>query len=277
MFFWRSCLLALPVVAAGVTPLSAQVVHWSAASGGNGHWYEAVYVPAGIDWASADVAARVAGGHLASVSDAAENDFVFGLVDDPRFWFPDRYNSNIGPWLGGVQPSGSPEPAGGWEWVTGEPFTWTSWAAGEPNNLGGNEDRLHFFYNPAPTRMPHWNDLPGFVATIVGYVVEYELTLDPAVPGVAGQWNSLQVRWASPGEMVYLVGGLGPGSTAVPGCPGLYVDIANPVVGGAEVADARGNATFSVFLPAKLAGQQAYGQAVEIATCRVSNLLVQSF
>jgi hypothetical protein len=42
---------------------------------------------------------------------------------------------------------------GTWVWITGEPFTFSNWAGGEPNNLGG-EDCVQMYVQGV------WNDLP---------------------------------------------------------------------------------------------------------------------
>src|SRR5215216_4699575 len=70
-----------------------------------------------------------------------------------------------GPWLGGLQPPGSIEPAGGWMWHTGEPFSFLGWNTGEPNNNAGNEDRIDLFGYRAPLG-DLWNDKAGNVAGI---------------------------------------------------------------------------------------------------------------
>lgn len=49
------------LVAVSASVLCAEPVRWA----GNGHLYEAVYVPEGISWSSAEAAAEQAGGHLA--------------------------------------------------------------------------------------------------------------------------------------------------------------------------------------------------------------------
>ena len=55
----------------------------------------------------------------------------------------------FGPWLGGY------EASSGWSWVTGEPWTWSNWMPGEPNNVCPfGEDRLHFI-----EYIDQWNDL----------------------------------------------------------------------------------------------------------------------
>jgi prepilin-type N-terminal cleavage/methylation domain-containing protein len=77
-----------------------------------------------ITWADAKKAAEAAGGHLATVSNQAEWDQIRAL---PKYGYA--------LWLGGYQ-TGNDEPAGGWAWVTGEPWECTAWSPGEPNNHG---------------------------------------------------------------------------------------------------------------------------------------------
>ena len=102
----------------------------------NDHYYYAIS-PGPIDWETARVASQSfsylgATGHLATINDAAEADFL---------------NSTFGnrAWVGASQDLNSPnysEPLGAWTWVTGEAFSYSNWASGEPNNAGGSEHYL---------------------------------------------------------------------------------------------------------------------------------------
>ena len=154
----------------------ATLVEWPISSGGNGHFYEVVVVPEGIDWGSANSEAIAAGGYLATITSEAENDFIFDLVRvfeefwSPRIWpewLPLYLN---GPWLGGFQPEGSPELAGNWQWVTGEPFVFSNWATGEPDNWD-QDDRLQMYAGGTLNDNSKWNDHLGVWHTH-GYVVE---------------------------------------------------------------------------------------------------------
>jgi hypothetical protein len=125
------------------------------------------------------------GGHLASITSAAENAFVYSLVSpDPTLWVLEGATGNgIGPWLGAFQPPGSPEPGGGYQWVDGEPFVYTNWAPWEPSNGVGSpgnaglgiEDRIHFFGSGGLIGSG-WNDYPAAPAPPqilpVSYIVE---------------------------------------------------------------------------------------------------------
>jgi len=74
-------------------------------------------------------------GHLATIQDAQENDFLATTFGARA-------------WLGAIQDVNSPtysEPSGGWTWITGEAFTFSNWAPGEPNDFNGNEEYLEVF------------------------------------------------------------------------------------------------------------------------------------
>ena len=149
----------------------ATPVQWSSTVGGNDHWYEAISLPY-ISWTDAKLAAEELEylglkGHLATITSDAENSFLFNLLPD---------NSVNNPyWLGGFQDPELPEPPtnSGWQWVTGETWSYTNWNGGEPN--GVNEDALTF------TLGGKWNDAPTWynLYTNGGYVVEFEPVPEP--------------------------------------------------------------------------------------------------
>src|SRR5438128_7165567 len=60
------------------------------------------------------------------------------------------------------------EPASGWRWVTGEPWSYTDWGAGQPDNGSGIEHYLGYFLGK------QWNDFTTSNPGIHGYVVEFE-------------------------------------------------------------------------------------------------------
>ncbi|GAB4040008.1 MAG: hypothetical protein Fur0014_10170 [Rubrivivax sp.] len=158
-------MLAAALAAFGGAAAVAAPVQWTIASGGNGHWYEAV-AASSITWEQAKAAAEAAGGHLATITSAGENSFIAALV-------PDYGTTGESPyWLGGFQVGGDPPANAGWQWVTGEAWGYTNWASGEPNNTG-NEDVLAFaFFAGGDT----WNDAPaGYTGygQFGGYVIEY--------------------------------------------------------------------------------------------------------
>jgi hypothetical protein len=156
---------------------------WDAAIGGNNHRYEAVYVEAGLSWTAARDAAILRGGYLASVTSAEENIFIYGLVLDSKFWPQDAQGFFQGPWLGGFQSTATGEPTGGWEWVNGDPWTYTNWALSgpinpQPDNWLGIENYLGMLsYGPLA---PFWNDYQvdprenAMLGPVTGFIVEYD-------------------------------------------------------------------------------------------------------
>ena len=181
------------------TLAEASPVEWTVASGGNGHFYELVTTP--TLYVDAVTTAAGMGGYLATVTSAAENAFLAGLL-----------TTGFPAWLGGFQNPANPgyvEPAGGWEWSTGEPFVYTNWAGGEPGDtftgtpdLGGNED--HLGMNGAPAILGTWFDIngsPGYGA-LIDYFVEYDSA--PPAPEFSGVFSSIP----NFGWIVSLAGGL---------------------------------------------------------------------
>ena len=164
----RRVILLLVLISGSVS--LATPVQWSTDEGGNGHLYEAVVDEPGISWTQARDAAELAGGYLVTLTSQEENDFVFGLVDDDIYWY---HGINLrGPWIGGFQPDGSPEPDGNWQWVTGESFDFQNWDTGQPNEFQSNNENFIHFGNQ-PTRTPVWNDLPEDFPEIQSYIIEY--------------------------------------------------------------------------------------------------------
>lgn len=180
-------LATLPVAEASSSGVNPVPRKWS----GNGHYYEAVLVPGGITWEQARVAAFARGGYLATLTSAAENDFAHSLIArSSRYWAASGNASSpstVGPWIGLSQTNGSPEPAGGWTWVTGQPLDYANWAPGRPNNLENKENYAHFWGAGADNRAKTWNDIPNdprdlvTVASVrpVAYVVEYDANPRP--------------------------------------------------------------------------------------------------
>jgi hypothetical protein len=95
-----------------------------------GHAY-AILDAAGT-WAQGKAAAEgtVVNGltcHLLTINSQAEQDFIENnLLPLP--------NDESG-WIGGRQPPNQATPSANWGWVTGEPFAFTNWNTGEPNDL----------------------------------------------------------------------------------------------------------------------------------------------
>jgi hypothetical protein len=152
------------------------VTKWRTEDGGNDHYYAVTCSTEGrITWDNAQAAAEASGGHLVTNTSAEENAFVFGLADDAGFWNLTTFKCLVGPWLGGLQPAGSSEPAGGWKWVTDEPFTYTNWEEGDPDNFDGDDKIIFWGGCGGQGRSPFWVDLVGDQrGEVTSYVTEWE-------------------------------------------------------------------------------------------------------
>jgi len=115
----------------------------------NGHSY---YRSTGLmTWTAARASCISMGGHLVTVTTAAENSFIYGLWPSGWIGLTDEVTE------------------GTWKWVTGEPYSYSSWNGGEPNN-SGNEDYVQFVSGG------RWNDLGNNYS--LNYVLEFDYIVD---------------------------------------------------------------------------------------------------
>ena len=71
-----------------------------------------------------------------------------------------EFANNKGFWLGLFQDPDATEPTGGWQWLSGAPYTYANWISGEPNDSGGVEDRAEVTPNSG-----QWNDTTGSLSS----------------------------------------------------------------------------------------------------------------
>ncbi|MBI5631876.1 MAG: carboxypeptidase regulatory-like domain-containing protein [Nitrospirae bacterium] len=159
--FLLACLLL--VFAA---PIYAQVLNPA-----NGHYYELIQNTA--TWYTArDTAAGMSynglQGHLATITSQGENAFVLNT------WPELGYSAEV--WIGGSDEASE----GNWQWLTNEPWAYTYWNGGEPNNADGGENCLDYKY-------AGWNDSPCDAQ--FWYLVEYEPAIcTPPPSGMVAWW-----------------------------------------------------------------------------------------
>jgi len=116
----------------------------------NGHTYFLSNTTVTPEVAHANAIA--AGGHLVTISDAAENLFV------------SQFNSGR-IWIGHTDR----DVEGQWKWISNEPVNYTNWAPGEPNNAGGNEDWAVINWSGSN---PDWND--WYFNSTAYYAIEFD-------------------------------------------------------------------------------------------------------
>jgi hypothetical protein len=166
-----AALLAITSLSALSSPAYAVPVQWRTQDGGNNHFYEVV-TDRSLSWSAAQSIAGSAGGYLATITSASEEQFVSTLLADSGA-------STGGYWIGLAK-----DQSGTWAWTNGETSTYTSWAEGQPDNYLGWEDRGQILWTATPDEYYFWdrglwNDAPeiGYgdqisVINRAGYVTE---------------------------------------------------------------------------------------------------------
>jgi len=122
-------------------------VEWRASEGGNGHWYQLV-IEGHPSWTQAKLMAELRGGYLATLTSQAESDLAGVLSRGMPAML-----------LGGFQDRTSPdysEPLGAWKWITGEPWSFSNWGKGEPNDASNGHG------DPGEDYLYSWTGAQGF-------------------------------------------------------------------------------------------------------------------
>jgi len=155
----------------GAQPGRAQAwIQWSSAVGGNNHYY--ALTPSATNWTAAQKLAVSWGGTLATITSSNEQNFIntnfligafehlplwIGLVDLPK---KGVFSGKLGP----VEVHIGSRPGVKFQWVTGEPFSYSNWKPGEPSNTppGENYVAINWEYSDNPPRgiKGDWNDTP---------------------------------------------------------------------------------------------------------------------
>ena len=100
-------------------------------------------VKAPMTWEEARVYCESRGGHLAVILDQDQMDEITALLTEQEVYTT---------WLGAHNRNSS----GGFQWLTGDPFSFAVWAIGEPNNDGGDEHYLMMYRKEGQGWV--WND-----------------------------------------------------------------------------------------------------------------------
>lgn len=162
--FRNAALTALTAAALAVVgrPGDALAVDGTVFDPATGHWYAYVDATAPSNWSTCGAAAAAEGGYLATITSAEEQTWVaenLGIAGRPAAW------------LGATDTV----TEGTWEWASGEVWTFSNWAAGEPSDAAGTENWLAI----APDGT--WSDEPG-TQTMWGYIVEWDTDPNPQPP-----------------------------------------------------------------------------------------------
>jgi hypothetical protein len=163
---------AIAALLMGTQPGRAQTwIRWSSAAGGNNHFY--ALTPSPTNWTSAQSLAVSWGGTLATITSSNEQNFInttflAGAFEHLPLWIglidPPAKKGTFSGKLGSMEVQIGLHPRVNFQWVTGEPFSYSNWKPGEPNNSppGENYVAINWEYSDDPPRglKGDWNDTP---------------------------------------------------------------------------------------------------------------------
>ena len=130
-----------------ITELEAQGYYFY-----GGHTFK--YFDTAVTWAEAKTACETRSGHLATSTSEEKNTFLTTITTETL-------------WLGATDEV----TEGVWKWVTGEAWSYTKWASGEPNNSDGSDGVEHYLLMGHQS-IGTWNDVT--LTSSFGYICEWD-------------------------------------------------------------------------------------------------------
>jgi len=123
---------------------TGEPLQWPVADGGNGHYY--LLTSEEMFWKEAEAQAVSWGGRLASILSLEEQLFI-----NDTFLSGDDSTRHL--WIGLTEE----RQEGVWEWTSGDPYEFSYWYPGEPNNWTMDED--YVIINWGASKVGGWNDI----------------------------------------------------------------------------------------------------------------------
>lgn len=165
---------------------AAEVLHGPVTNSANSHLY---YLLTEDSWQNSEAEAVRRNGHLATIRDQAEQEWVFST-------FGSVGGTNRSLWIGLREV----DSEGNYQWASRETLTYSNWCCSEPNNYRSTESYVHMIKADNGFDVPpgSWNDLDSPPANWLNFnpvhgVIEIDPTpkLTIEVASVAIQWHSL--------------------------------------------------------------------------------------
>lgn len=168
--------LALVLALAMLLPVTAGAVQLPEDAAYFGSSAYKIYA-ASTTWSEAKQRCEELGGHLATITSQEEQSFLEQLNSSSRRL-----------WIGGGR-----DDSNNWFWVTGEPWSYTHWAAGEPNNSANvvsNENRIAMWPK-------EWNDLnENNKSEQSGFICEWDLDDRTSFNSTVSPWAKEEMEEA---------------------------------------------------------------------------------
>jgi len=128
------------------------------------HWY----IKVEGDWETAEEAAVELGGHLVTINDANEQEWLVSTFGGTTYY-----------WIGYTDK----EEEGEWKWISGEDSDYTNWASGEPNDSAKEGEDYAIMnwawqsygsgkWNDLGKNSPEWNNIDFGIAEIPSVIPE---------------------------------------------------------------------------------------------------------
>ena len=174
----------------GITSsLRAGILAGPITNAANNHVYYLLTVKT---WQNAELEAVSLGGHLATIRNTNEHQFVYTN-------FASLGGTNRILWIGLTDLA----VKGTYQWISGEESTYRNWAAGEPNNANGGEDVVGIYPPGSGVETDHWNDFEvgtsgfGVVEIIQGVVAQVSVFTAVEIGWTTQTTNQYQIQWSA--------------------------------------------------------------------------------
>ncbi|MFO1514287.1 MAG: C-type lectin domain-containing protein [Verrucomicrobiota bacterium] len=161
----------------------------------NHHWY---YLLAEDTWQNSETQAVDLGGHLVTINDQAEQDWVFST-------FGSYGGTNRSLWIGFREVN----VEANYQWSSGESVEYTHWLPGQPDNspVTGGESYVHMLNTGNEYGHPggFWNDLasPNAVFPTFNPLCGVVEVLAPDSPVLSIRLSPLEICWSSLTNRLY--------------------------------------------------------------------------
>lgn len=146
-------------------------------------------------------------------------------------------------------------------------------STGQPNDRFGRSLAIHG--NRVAVGAYRDDDLGLDTGAAFLFAINSEFALTEVSPAIAGEVNAVRAVCATPHGDVSFVYGIAEGTTPVPACGGLVIDIRSPRLAATITADINGHATLVSLLPIATRGLTIRLQAIDHMSCTISPVSVQ--
>jgi len=183
----KTLIVILITIASMNVRLRAGILVGPVTNSANGHLY---FLLTATNWPGAEREAVSLGGHLTTINDAAENQWIFDTFS--TIAAGTQNNLLIG--LNDLEVEGTHV------WVSGEESTYRNWAGSEPNNANGGEDYVLMY--SSGSNAGKWNDFQsgkalGVVEIVPGIAARLTISTAVEITWETQTTNRYQIQWAT--------------------------------------------------------------------------------